>query len=314
MKEHHFTFTADDGAGLFVYRWLPDIGLGRAVVHIAHGLAEHAGRYERLAETLTDRGYVVCANDQRGHGRTAGKLAATGHFADRDGWQRVLLDIEQIRRRAQQDYPQLPGVLFGHSMGSLIAQHLLYRAPGLFDAVVMSGANGLVSPLVYTGKLIARLERWRLGKRGRSELINRLTFEAFNKAFAPPRTAFDWLSRDEAEVDKYIADPWCGFLCSTQLWVDVLGAITAAAKPAQRARIPRDLPIYLFSGSRDPVNDEGRGTTALAESYRAHGMKRVSYRIFPQARHETLNEINRAEVTEYLLDWLNAILKLYHQY
>lgn len=314
MKEDHFTFTADDGARLFVYRWLPDVGIGRAVVHIAHGLAEHAGRYERLAETLTDHGYIIFANDQRGHGRTAGKLSATGHFADRDGWRRVLLDIEQLRIRAQQDYPHLPAVLFGHSMGSLIAQHLICGAPRLFDAVVMSGANGLVSPLVYTGKFIARVERWRLGKRGRSELINRLTFDAFNKAFAPNRTAFDWLSRDEAEVDKYIADPWCGFLCSTQLWVDMLGAITAAAKPEQRARIPRDLPIYLFSGSRDPVNDEGRGTTALAEHYRAHGMKSVSYRIFPQARHETLNEINRAEVTEYLLDWLNAILKLRHQY
>jgi alpha-beta hydrolase superfamily lysophospholipase len=314
MKENHFTFTADDGARLYVYRWLPDVGLGRAVVHIAHGLAEHAGRYERLAETLTDNGYVVIANDHRGHGRTAGTPEQAGHFADSDGWRRVLSDIEQLRARTQQDYPQLLGVLFGHSMGSLIAQHLLYRAPRLFDAVVMSGANGLVSPLVHTGKLIARFERWRLGKSGKSELINGLTFDAFNKAFAPNRTAFDWLSRDEAEVDKYIADPWCGFLCSTQLWIDMLGAITEAARKDNRARIPHDIPIYLFSGSRDPVNAEGRGTTALAESYRASGMKSVSYRVFPQARHETLNEINRAEVTEYLLDWLNAILKLRHQH
>lgn len=314
MKETPFTFTADDGARLFVYRWLPDVGNGRAVVHIAHGLAEHAGRYERLAEALTDNGYVVFANDHRGHGRTAGTQEEMGHFANADGWQRVLSDIAQLRRLEQTDFPRLPGVLFGHSMGSLIAQHLLYREPHLFDAVVMSGANGLVSPLVYTGKLIARFERWRLGKRGKSEFINGLTFDAFNKTFAPNRTAFDWLSRDEGEVDRYIADPWCGFLCSTQLWVDMLGAITEAAKTENRARIPRELPIYLFSGSRDPVNDEGRGSTALAESYRAAGMKSVSYRLFPQARHETLNEINRAEVTTYLLDWLNAILKLRQQH
>jgi alpha-beta hydrolase superfamily lysophospholipase len=199
-------------------------------------------------------------------------------------------------------------ILFGHSLGSLVAQHLATR--DLFDAVAMSGANGLVSPLVRVGKLIAKIERWRLGKRGKSELINNLTFDAFNKPFRPNRTSFDWLSRDEAEVDKYIADPMCGFLCSTQLWLDVLGAITEAAKPEFRARVPKQLPMYLFSGSRDIANEEGRGSTALAEYYRSHGMEKVSYRIFAQARHESLNEINREEVTEHLVDWMNAIVKL----
>lgn len=311
MKERHFTFTADDGAKLFVYHWLPDVGIGKAVVHISHGLAEHAGRYERLAETLTDNGYVVFANDQRGHGKTAPSAEETGHFADQNGWDRILKDIEQIVWQERRDYPIHPVILFGHSMGSLVTQHLATQ--DVFDAVALSGANGIVSPLVHVGKLITRFERLRMGKRGKSELLNKLSFDAFNKAFKPNRTAFDWLSRDEDEVDKYIADPMCGFLCSTQLWMDMLDAITEAAKPEFRARIPKQLPIYLFSGSRDSANDEGRGSTALAEYYRSIGLEKVSYRIFTQARHETLNETNREEVTEHLIDWLNAITKLLDQ-
>jgi len=311
MRESHFTFAADDGAKLFVYRWLPDVGWGKAIVHIAHGLAEHAGRYERLAEALTESGYVVFANDQRGHGKTAQSFEDTGYFADEDGWARILKDIEQICSFARIDYPHHPVILFGHSMGSLVAQHLATR--NLFDAVAMSGANGLVSPLVHIGKLITRIERARLGRLGKSELLSKLSFDAFNKAFKPNRTAFDWLSRDEDEVDKYIADPMCGFLCSTQLWLDMLGAMTEAAKPEFRARIPKQLPIYLFSGSCDSANEEGRGSTALAEYYRLIGLEKVSYRIFTQARHETLNETNRDEVTEHLIDWLDAIVKLLNQ-
>lgn len=311
MKENHFTFTADDGAKLFVYRWQPDVGIGKAVVHIAHGLAEHAGRYERLAETLTENGFVVFANDYRGHGKTAQSPEDIGHFADKDGWQRILKDIEELVRLQRNEFFGHRVILFGHSLGSLVAQHLATR--DLFDAVAMSGANGLVGPLVHVGKLITKIEGWRLGKRGKSELINSLSFDAFNKPFKPNRTSFDWLSRDEVEVDKYIADSMCGFLCSTQLWLDVLDAITEAAKPEFRARVPKQLPVYLFSGSRDTANEEGRGSTALAEYYRSHGLEKVSYRIFPQARHETLNETNREEVTEHLVDWMNAIVKLLEQ-
>ncbi len=308
MKENHFTHTASDGAKLFVYRWLPDVGIGKAVVHIAHGLAEHGGRYERLAEVLTENGYVVFANDCRGHGKTAEQLEGIGHFADENGWQRILKDIEELVRLERNEFFGHRVILLGHSMGSLVAQHLATR--NLFDAVAMSGANGTLSPLARIGKLIAKIESWRLGKRGKSELINKLTFDAFNKPFQPNRTSFDWLSRDEAEVDKYIADPVCGFLCSTGLWLDLLGAMAEAAKPEFRARVPKQMPIYLFSGSRDQVNDEGRGSTALAEYYRSIGMEKVSYRIFTGARHETLNELNREEVTEHLVDWMNAIVKI----
>jgi alpha-beta hydrolase superfamily lysophospholipase len=310
MKDDHFTFAAPDGAEVFVYRWRPDIGVGKAVVHIAHGLAEHAGRYQRLAEALTGDGYLVCANDHRGHGRTARTVEDLGHFGDEDGWNRVAQDLATICRSEKAENNRAPLILFGHSMGSTLAQQAIYQHPDLFDAVAMSGANGVVSPAVHAGRVIARFERLRLGKRGRSDLINRLSFDNFNRAFKPNRTAFDWLSRDDAEVDKYIADPWCGFVASTQLWVEMLDAITEIASEENRAKIRRDLPIYLFSGMDDQVNDSGRGCTALAESYRRVGLKNVSYKIYPRARHETLNEINRDEVTGHLIEWLDAVVSL----
>jgi alpha-beta hydrolase superfamily lysophospholipase len=310
MRDDHFTFVADDGAKIFVYRWRPDLGVGRAVVHIAHGLAEHGGRYERLAESLTNSGYVVCANDHRGHGRTAATQDDIGHLGDQGGWGRIVSDLGAVCREEKESHRGIPLILIGHSMGSLLAQHAIYSYPDLFDAAAMSGANGIVSPIVRFGKVIAKFETLRLGKRGRSDLINQLTFETFNKAFKPNRTAFDWLSRDEAEVDKYIADPLCGFTASNQLWVDLIDATLVAARPENRARIRKDLPLYLFSGMEDQVNAEGRGCTALAESYRQIGLRNVSYKIYPRARHETLNEINRDEVTGHLIEWADAVVAL----
>lgn len=310
MRDDHFTFTADDGARLFVYRWRPDFGIGKAVVHIAHGLAEHAGRYARLAETLTDNGYLVYAHDHRGHGRTAQSQDELGYFGEQNGWNRVVQDLAQLCEAEKTEYPQLPLFLLGHSLGSTMAQQLLYEHPDLCDAVALSGANGVISPLVYLGQFVARLERLRLGKRGRSDLINSLSFDAFNKNFQPNRTAFDWLSRDEAEVDKYIADPWCGFTATTQLWAELLSAMPKIARPENRARIRKSLPIYLFTGGEDPVNEQSRGCVALAEDYRRIGLKSTSYKVYPRARHETLNELNREEVTAHLLEWLDALVHL----
>ncbi|MDX2034185.1 MAG: alpha/beta hydrolase [Blastocatellia bacterium] len=316
MKNDHFTFTATDGAQLFVYRWRPDVEIGKAVIHIAHGLAEHAGRYERLAEELTSQGYLVYANDHRGHGKTAGSNDNLGFCGERNCWNRMVQDLIELCAAEKRENPSLRLTLFGHSMGSAMAQQAICEdpapmdQPGVFDAVVMSGANGTVSPLVHLGKIIARIERLRLGARGRSNLINSLSFDNFNKPFAPNRTAFDWLSRDEREVDRYIADPLCGFIASVQFWVDFLAALPEIARTDNRRRIRPTLPIYLFSGGDDPVNENARGCEALARAYREIGLKNISYKIYPYARHETLNELNRDQVVADFVDWLEAVRML----
>jgi alpha-beta hydrolase superfamily lysophospholipase len=308
MRADHFTFTAEDWTPLFVYRWLPDNpDETKAVVHIAHGLAEHGGRYTRLAEWLTGHGYAVYCNDHRGHGQSVLKSEDLGHFADADGWNLLAHDLAQMCIEEKQAYEGLPIILLGHSMGALLAQRMVYEYPDLFDAVAMSGPNGKLDPLVNVGKLIAKFERTRLGARGRSKLINQLSFGGFNKHFPHAVTPFDWLSRDAQEVARYVNDAKCGFIATTQSWVDMLIGLPALHDPANHARIRRDLPLYLFGGHRDPVNDFGNGLERLVETYRNAGVRSIRHRLYPDARHEVFNETNRAEVFHDLLEWLDLI-------
>ena len=302
-----FTFTASDGAALVTYKWEPATK-ARAVIHIFHGLAEHAGRYARIAKSLNSQGYVVYASDLRGHGQTARSQDALGFWTEAQGWDRVVLDgIEMLEAEALEN-ASLPVILLGHSLGSYLAQRLLYERPNLLRAAVLSAPNVKPGLLAQTGRVMARAERLRLGKRGKSQLINSLTFGKFNQQFAPVATPFDWLSRDAAEVKLYFNDARCGFLCTTQLWVDFLDGIEDLAKPEHKRLIRPTFPLYIFAGDRDPVCENGKGAQALAQEYKAAGLMNVTCKIYPEGRHEMLNEINRQEVVNDLMLWLDKIV------
>jgi alpha-beta hydrolase superfamily lysophospholipase len=298
-----FTLETPDGVSLFTYRWLPDV-LPKGVVQIAHGLAEHAGRYARLAEALSNRGYAVYAHDHRGHGRTAKSAADLGFFAEHDGWNKCVGDLWRLNREISARHPDLAIVLFGHSMGSFLVQQLISEHGERFAGAVLSASNGKPPILATLARQLARLERLRVGSRGRSALMHAILFATFNRPFRPARTPFDWLSRDPAEVDKYVADPLCGFGSTAQLYIDLLAALGEIATPARRARIPKQLPIYIFNGSRDPV---ATNIGQLLDAYRASGLENVTYRTYRDGRHESLNEINRDEVTRDLMTWLDVV-------
>jgi alpha-beta hydrolase superfamily lysophospholipase len=298
-----FTLDAPDGVSLFTYSWLPDIP-PKAVVQIAHGLAEHAGRYARLAEALSDRGYAIYANDLRGHGRTAKSAADLGFFAEHDGWNKCIGDLWRLNRQIATRHPGLPIVLFGHSMGSFLAQQLISDHGEGFAGAVLSASNGKPPVLAMIARQFARLERLRVGPRGRSALMHALLFATFNRPFRPARTPFDWLSRDPAEVDKYVADPLCGFGSTAQLYIDLLVALGEIATPARQARIPKGLPIYIFNGSHDPV---ATNIGQLLAAYQAAGLENVTHRVYREGRHESLNEINRDEITRDLITWLDVV-------
>jgi alpha-beta hydrolase superfamily lysophospholipase len=298
-----FTFTASDGTALAAYKWEPTTE-PRAVIHIAHGLAEHAGRYARTAKSLNAYGYAVYANDMRGHGQTAKSQDELGFLAEADGWNRVVLDVAEMLAFEAQEHNSVPLILLGHSFGSYLAQQLMYEHPNLLNAAILSAPNGKPSLMAQAGRAIARAERMRLGKRGRSQLINSLTFGKFNEPFAPVETPFDWLSRDASEVKLYFNDARCGFLSTTQLWVDFLDGIQALAHPANKRMIGATFPIYIIAGSHDPVCENGRGAEALAREYEAAGLMNVTCKFYPEGRHELLNEINRHEVLNDLVQWL----------
>ena len=299
MRADTFRLKADDGADIHIHRWLPD-SAPRGVVQVAHGLAEHAARYGRLAGALTGRGLAVYADDHRGHGQTAG-ADDLGFFAEREGWRKCVGDLWTLNRRIAADHAGLPTVLLGHSMGSFMAQDFVADHGDAIASLVLSGSNGPPPAIAGVGRMIARIERLRQGGRGKSALLQSLMFGDFNKRFKPARTPFDWLSRDPAEVDAYIADPLCGFEFTNQLAVDLLDALGPLLTPERLARIRKDLPVYIFSGSDDPV---GANLPALAEAYRNAGLTRVDMRVYTGARHETLNETNRDEVTADLVAWI----------
>jgi alpha-beta hydrolase superfamily lysophospholipase len=295
----------DNDIDIYVHRWLPS-GPVKAVIQIFHGLAEHAGRYSRLAAALNGLGYAVYASDLRGHGETAPSQADLGFFAPKDGWRKCLDDLWQVNRNAASAHPGLPIVLLGHSMGATFARQFMAEHGESLAGVILSGSSGQPDALAQSGRLTARLERLRLGPRGKSKLIQSLTFDAFNKRFQPARTGFDWLSRDPAEVDKYVADPLCGFAASTQLWIDMLDAWAAISRSCDS--VPRNLPIYVISGTHDPVSAGTKALTPMLEQFRAAGLK-VESKFYPEARHELLNETNRNEVTADLLSWMEGTLR-----
>jgi alpha-beta hydrolase superfamily lysophospholipase len=302
MPGSEFTLRADDGQSLLTRRWLPE-GPPRAIVQIAHGLTEHSGRYARLAAALNAAGYGVYAADLRGHGPKAA-AADLGHFADEGGWDKVVGDFWTLNRLIGAEQPGTPIIFLGHSLGSFLGRQFIAEHSDALAGAALSGSSGKPPAIATLGRLIARAERLRLGKRGKSQLIFQMWFGDFNKPFKPSRTAFDWLSRDEKEVDAYVADPLCGFPFTTQLAIDVLDALPRATSPASLAAIRKDMPVYVFSGERDPV---GANIKGLIADLKAAGFTKLTTRIYPGARHETLNELNRDEVTRDLIAWLDGV-------
>lgn len=303
MNADTFTLDRPDGATIHAYRWLPE-GDPTAIVQIAHGMAEHAGRYERFADALTEAGYAVYAEDHRGHGRT-GEAATLGHLADHDGWDKVVEDLAAVTGHALGEHPGLPVVLFGHSMGSFLTRTYLARHGSDLSAAVICGTAGDPGVMGTLGRLVARTEAKLRGARHTSTMMNKLTFGAYNSAFKPNRTDFDWLSRDNAEVDKYIDDPLCGFVCTSTFYVDLLGGLAVANRDDTAAAVPSDLPLLVISGEQDPVGgDNATGVAAVADQLRNAGVTDVTLKVYPAARHELLNETNRDEVTSDVLSWV----------
>ncbi|MDL2183922.1 alpha/beta hydrolase [Pseudomonas sp. ChxA] len=307
MNHSTFWLTANDRSRLYVNQWLPD-GAAKAMIMLSHGMAEHSARYARLAESLCAAGYGLYAPDQRGHGRTADE-GTLGLYAEKDGWNKVVGDLASLNQHIGQQQPGLPIILLGHSMGSYIAQAYLLHHSASLNGAILSGSNFQPVALYRAAGVIARLERARQGLRGRSALIDFLSFGSFNKAFKPNRTAFDWLSRDPLEVDKYINDPLCGFRCTNQLWIDLLGGLQQISKASNLAQIDPGLPIMVMGGECDPVS-EGKRLKSLAHALRDAGCQNLQLTIYPQARHEVFNETNRDEVTADVLKWLDQALTL----
>ncbi|MGW0329295.1 alpha/beta fold hydrolase [Nocardia sp. NPDC003183] len=276
-----FTFPSSDGTTIHVRSWLPTETEPRGVVQIAHGMGEHSDRYSHLAERLAGLGFAVYADDHRGHGLSMGAVA--GDLGP-DGWNLLVADEVALTEILRERHPGLPVTLIGHSLGSFAVQQYLLDHSGLVDEVVLSGTtavDGLFGEIAAAG----------------GDLIG-----FFNAEFQPTRTDADWISRDEAQVDAYNADPWCGFAIDDANMGLLAG--NAQTRLSDPSTVRADLPIYVMVGDKDPLNNKLRLSDLLVQRYRDAGLADLTYRVYADARHEVLNETNRDEVEADLLAWL----------
>jgi alpha-beta hydrolase superfamily lysophospholipase len=275
-------------------------------VQIVHGMAEHCGRYARFASRLAAAGYEVWAHDHRGHGANA--PMGMGHFADRDGWRALVTDTAAVTQRITAERPATPVILFGHSMGSFIAQTLMTERAKDYAGIVLAGSNGRDLGSHCVALALAFIERRLRGAREQSRWMRALLRTSFNRQFRPTRTVADWLSRDEREVDAALADTLCGVGLTTQSWIDYATGLLTLDAPQRFRRVPASLPILLISGTRDPVGRNGRGPIRLAQVLKSNGVRDVTVLLYPEARHELVNETNRDRVTQDVIAWLDARL------
>lgn len=297
------TCRACDGSELAVRTTVPPVP-ARGIVQILHGMAEHAARYDALAARLAQAGFVVVAHDQRGHGDTS--PTSLGHLADDHGWRLLVDDAARVGAQARAEHPGLPLVVLGHSMGSVVARTLVQEHPTAADALVLSGTVADPGHVRRLGGLLLARVISRVGGPARpSRLLDRLLNGPFSRRFQPSRTEFDWLSRDESQVDAYIADPRCGFVCSAQFYVDLLTGLGLARRRSRTSAVRRTMPIHIVGGDEDPVGNDGVAVSALSADYRRVGVREVTTRLYRGARHEVFNETCADEVATDLVDWLD---------
>ena len=298
---------ASKGAGkIHACRWIPE-GEPRAVVQILHGIAEFAERYDAFAGYLCSKGILVVAEDHMGHGQSINGDGIQGYF--HGGWFTAVEDSMQLMADTKAAFPNLPYILFGHSMGSFMARTILCKYPecGLTGAVICGTGWQPAFALPALIRIVEGICK-KTGETNPNESLQNLIFGSYNKKVEHPRTPYDWLTRDAAIVDAYIAHPLCGFTASAGLLREMMNGIYFIERKQNLDSMNKALPVLFIAGGDDPVGSYGKGVRTCAETFKKAGMEDVSLRIYPLGRHEILNEINRGEVFEDILQWIEKYL------
>ena len=302
------SFLSSDGKTNIHYRVCTPEQPPRGIVQIAHGIAEHVERYDGFAQYLAERGFLVAANDHLGHGQSVNTPEDLGFFAEEKGWDLVVSDMHKLHTLLAQAHPGLPCFLFGHSMGSFLTRTYIIKHPDGLAGALLSGTGQQIPPIVASGKLMGRRAQKR-GLKYKSERINNVAFGSYNNRYQNPRTPYDWLSRDNDVVDKYIADPLCGFIPSVTLFVDMMEGIEFIGSKENCDGMNKDLPVFILSGDMDPVGEFGKGVLRVYDIFLTVGMNDVTLKLYHGCRHEILNELNKDDVMNDIYFWIESKLK-----
>ncbi len=310
MRESFFRYDGVDREKIAAFEWKSSKdSKERFALQIIPGLADHAARYAEVAKSAVEAGGVVYANDHRGHGRTS-EGGILGHFGDQDGWEKVVGDTRLLTEFAHNKHSGIPLFLLGHSMGSFVARELAAKCGEYYRGVILSGTSSYNTLLGFIGGLVIRSEIRKRGLRGPSKKMKDFTFGAYNKAFMPPKTEFDWLSRDENRVREYTADPFCGFTGTAAIYRDVRNGLKKANSSEVTNSVRKDLPILITSGNSDPVGNFGKGVKRVYRQYKRAGLEDVTLNIYRFFRHEIYNELTDDEdPTQDMLNWIMERLR-----
>lgn len=306
MVKEEFYFDSRDGKSrIHAVRYRPeDAGQIRCILQVVHGMAEYVERYEEFAAYLVERGFVVTGDDHLGHGKSVGEGGKQGYFCERDPATVLVRDVHRLKKLTEELYPGVPYVLMGHSMGSFIARNYLCRyGTGISGAVIM-GTGMQPKAVLDMARLVAGIQKFFCGPMHVSRLLDRLAFGGYGKGITDRRTAFDWLSRDRERVDRYIADPMCGFTFTVNGFGALFELVLRLYSPENLAAGPRELPVFMVSGDADPVGDYGKGVRRAYDSLVAAGLTDIRLKLYPGGRHELLNETNRSQVMQDICRWV----------
>lgn len=307
MKKDVYVLDSFGELSIHGYKWTPDNPDTpvKAALLISHGMAETIERYERFASYLCEAGIAVYGHSHRGHGKTAGSVDNLGVLGDK-GWLKMKSDLKQALDLLKADYPNVPTVILGHSMGSFLLRDFLLDYSADLDGAIISGTGFMAKPLIKLGATVSGWVVSAKGPRFRSKFIDRLSFGNFNKRIKPQLTAFDWLSRDRDEVEKYIEDPYCGAMHSASFFNDFLSNMCRVLYQPTFVNKKEQLSLFIFSGSEDPVGEYGKGVLKTKSYYETNGFK-VNYQLYDGGRHEMLNETNRDEVFHDVLKFVESL-------
>lgn len=308
-KKTDFTFLSSDGkTRLHGISWVPEDMAPVAVLQLVHGVAEHIDRYDDFARFLNGHGVIVVGHDHLGHGKSLPEGGTPVYFGDGCTWDTPVNDIYVLHTRLKEQYPQLPLLLMGHSMGSFLSRTYLVRYPGTVRAAVLMGTGWQKRAVLDGGLALADLLA-RRDPAATNDMVSELAFGAYNKTFKPNRTAYDWLSLDQENVDAYIADPMCGHDATVGLFREMLRGIRFNQRRENLRRMDGSIPVLLISGEDDPVGGMGEGVRRTYQAFRDAGVADCTLKLYPKLRHELLNErAQRETVYQDIWNWMEAKL------
>lgn len=295
-----FWMKSVDETEIYVENWFEESKEPKAIVQIAHGMTEHIQRYHDFIQFLVRNGIYVYGNDHRGHGKTGQKQELMGYFSEADGFEKTTNDLYQITQLIKKAYPDKPIFLLGHSMGSFLSRNYIQTYASDIAGVILSGTGYYPKTTATFGKLLAS----RLSPKKKSPFMNKLAFGTFNRKIINQKTPFDWLTRDDAVVQAYLEDSLCGYIPTARFFFDLMTGLLWIHSPERNNQIRKDLPMFIISGDQDPVGNYGKGVWKTASMYKSLGIEHITVSLIEGARHEVLNELNKEEIYEEILNWI----------